>query len=78
LNVYPNPSPTVVNFNLKGYQGKTFTAVLTNLYGKQIGTQTFKVNSTGNYTLPGVATTGTYILNINGDKLIKSSRVLVQ
>jgi len=78
LNVYPNPGTSNVNFNLKGYQGKIFTATLTSLYGKQLGKQTFTVNGDQTYTLPTTATSGTYILNIIGDNFKQSSRVLVQ
>jgi hypothetical protein len=78
LDVYPNPSAQNINFNLKGYQGKTFTVTLTSLYGKPMGTQTFSVNGDENYTLATTATTGTYILNVNGDNLKQSSRVLVK
>jgi hypothetical protein len=78
LNVYPNPGPSSVNFNLKGYQGKTFTATLTSLMGKQLGKQTFTATPDGIYTLPTNAPTGTYILNIQGGSLTKATRVLIQ
>ena len=79
LNVYPNPANANVSFDLKNYTGKTFTATVTSLYGKQVSKQTIAVTSDGHYVLPTNASTGTYILNINGDNgLAKSSRVLVQ
>lgn len=78
LNVYPNPSNSSVSFDLKGYSGKTFTVQVTSLYGKQVAKQTVLVNSDEHYVISTTASTGTYILNISGDGLAKSSRVLVQ
>ncbi|RYE18752.1 MAG: T9SS type A sorting domain-containing protein, partial [Sphingobacteriales bacterium] len=78
LNVYPNPAKSNVSFDLKGYTGKTFNATLTSLYGKKITSQTLFTNSSGSYILPTNASSGTYILNIKGDKLGTSTKVLVQ
>ncbi len=78
LSVYPNPGASNVNFTLKGYQGKTFTATLTSLYGKQLGAKTFSVSEDQTYTLATNAVAGVYILYINGENLNQTSRVLVQ
>lgn len=78
LNVYPNPANTNLSFDLKGYKGKTFTVTVTSLYGKQLLKQIVDVNAAEHYSLPTAASSATYILNINGDGLAKSSRVIVQ
>jgi hypothetical protein len=78
LNVYPNPSNSNVSFDLKGYSGKTFDIVVTSLFGNQVAKQTVLVSSSGHYVIPTTASSGIYILNISGDGLAKSIRVLVQ
>ena len=78
LNVYPNPAKTNVSFALTGYSGSSFTATITDLYGKPIGKQTLNVNPNGQYVLNTNMSPGTYILNINGNGLSKASRVMVQ
>jgi hypothetical protein len=78
LNVYPNPSTSSVNFNLKNYQGKTFTVTLTSMFGKQFGKQTFAASAGGVYSLPTNAPAGTYVLSIHGSNLAKNSIVLIQ
>ncbi|RYZ97114.1 MAG: T9SS type A sorting domain-containing protein [Sphingobacteriaceae bacterium] len=79
FNVYPNPATSgKVSFDLKGYTGKTLTATLTSLYGKQLNKQTFNVNATERYTLDAHTSPGTYILNISGDGVTKSNKVLLQ
>lgn len=78
LNVYPNPAKTNVQFALTGYTGQTFTATVTDLFGKTIGKQTLQVSPDGKYTLDANVSPGTYILNINGGGVSKVTRVMVQ
>jgi hypothetical protein len=78
LNVYPNPAKNNVSFALTGYSGASFTATVTDLYGKPIGKQTLNVTQDGKYVLNTSMSPGTYILNINGNGLSKASRVMVQ
>ncbi len=78
LKVSPNPAKSNVSFNLKGYSGKTFNATLTTLYGRQMNKKVITVNQSGNYTLDSNIPAGTYLLNIEGKGIAKSSRVLVQ
>jgi hypothetical protein len=69
LSVYPNPGASNVNLTLKGYQGKTFTAALTSLYGKQLGAKTFSVSEDQTYTLTTNIVAGVYVLYYKRRKL---------
>jgi len=78
LNVYPNPAKANVSFGLTGYTGKTFTATITDLFGKTMSKQTLQVRTDGKYVLDANVPAGTYILNINGSGISKATRVMVQ
>ncbi|WP_205780606.1 hypothetical protein [Mucilaginibacter limnophilus] len=78
FNIYPNPATTSICFKLTGYKGRTLTATLTTLYGKTVSREILYVNAEGRYTLHHSPISGTYVLNIWGEKLAKSGKVFVQ
>ncbi|RYZ96250.1 MAG: T9SS type A sorting domain-containing protein [Sphingobacteriaceae bacterium] len=78
FDVYPNPSKGKVQFALKGYTGGDITVTLSDLFGKTIGKETFKVNSTETYILQARPSAGTYVVNVTGTGLSKSAKVILQ
>ncbi|MEO6149322.1 MAG: T9SS type A sorting domain-containing protein [Mucilaginibacter sp.] len=78
FDVYPNPAKGNVQFALKGYKGSEITATLTNMFGKVLGRETFRVNGNENYTLRARPAAGTYIVNLSGAGLAKSAKVILQ
>ncbi|RYE19021.1 MAG: T9SS type A sorting domain-containing protein [Sphingobacteriales bacterium] len=79
FSVYPNPVSADVSFGLKDYTGKQVTATLTDLFGKVITTETLNINAQQHYTLKvRPAQRGTYILNVSGEGLRETAKVLVQ
>ena len=80
LSIYPNPANSGnVSFDLQNYTGKTLTATLTNINGRQVVSQQFTASKTGKYRFNTTAQPGLYVLNIQGDDgTIKSGKVLVE
>ncbi|RYZ99240.1 MAG: T9SS type A sorting domain-containing protein, partial [Sphingobacteriaceae bacterium] len=81
LTVYPNPTNTGIGFVLDNYNGKDINVLLTNLNGKTIHTENFKMISTSAYYKLGISKTlgaGIYILKLTGSGLTESRKVVVQ
>ncbi|CAN5174593.1 hypothetical protein BH11BAC6_BH11BAC6_08210 [soil metagenome] len=81
LSVYPNPSKGAINFRVQDYSGNNVTATLTNSNGKIIHSETIKeIQANATYTLnvkqqpaPGI-----YILQLKGEGLQQTIKVVVQ
>ncbi|WP_158638305.1 T9SS type A sorting domain-containing protein [Panacibacter ginsenosidivorans] len=81
LTVYPNPAKAVINFILRDYTGNNIVATLTNNSGRIIHQENIKaVQANVKYALnmkqqpaPGI-----YILQLKGEGLSESIRVVVQ
>jgi hypothetical protein len=81
LSVYPNPAKAVINFILQDYTGNNVVVTLTNNSGRLIHMENIKeVQANVKYTLnmkqqpaPGI-----YILQLKGEGLSESMRVIVQ
>ncbi len=80
VTVYPNPSHGDVNFLLQNYAGTSVKAVLTNVSGKRVHEEVIAVTASGTYKLhlASQLPAGIYILNLEGDGLSQTVRVMVQ
>ncbi|RYZ56280.1 MAG: T9SS type A sorting domain-containing protein [Sphingobacteriales bacterium] len=77
FSIYPNPVAANVAFALKGYKGKSITVTLTDLFGKAVARETFKVSPEERYILKAKPSKGTYILNVAGNDFSRSGKVFV-
>lgn len=81
VSVYPNPAKSVINFTLRDYSGKNIVVTLTNNSGRIIHSEIIKdIQANATYTLntkqqpaPGI-----YVLNLKGDGLSETIKVVVQ
>jgi hypothetical protein len=78
LNVYPNPTTSLIQFSLRGYNGSSFNVILSNLIGRVAARETFNVVGNGIYILKNKPADGLYILTLTGRGLYKSSWVIVR
>ena len=81
VSVFPNPAKSTINFMLHNFAGKNVVATLINNSGRVVHTETIKdIQSDVRYTLqtrqqpaPGV-----YVLQLKGEGLTESIKVIVQ
>lgn len=78
VNVYPNPAHSQIQFKLQGYNGGNFTAMLCDMSGKVVTKENFLTATNEVYQLNATAKSGTYILQLTGEGLKKSSKVIVE
>jgi len=81
LSAYPNPAKAVINFSLQSYSGINVIATLTNSNGKIIHRETIKeIQANTKYTLniKQQPAPGMYILQLKGNGLSETIKVLVQ
>lgn len=77
LRVHPNPTHAPIKFILRGYEAGSFQAILSNLSGRVIASETYKVVSSGVYSFQNKPTPGIYILKLTGNGLSISAKVVV-
>lgn len=78
--VYPNPVKDKLFIRLPGYRTSALTAVLFDMSGKAVIREKLKPDSNGTYILPvnTVNVSGSYILNVSGEKLNSNFKVMVE
>jgi hypothetical protein len=81
LSVYPNPAKAVINFSLQNYSGNNVIATLSNSNGRVIHQETIKeMQANTKYTLniKQQPAPGMYVLQLKGNGLSKTIKVVVQ
>lgn len=81
VSVFPNPAKSTINFMLHDFAGKNVVATLINNSGKVVHTETIKdIQPDVRYTLQTrqQPAPGMYVLQLKGDGLAESIKVIVQ
>jgi hypothetical protein len=78
LVIYPNPTPASVHFAFSGYSGKQIMVSISDTFGAAVQKETIQANSAHQYTLTKKLPKGIYIMNVVGDGVSKTSKVIVQ
>ena len=81
VKLYPNPVRSDINVILQNYPGSQITAILSNVSGKIIHEEIIQVNQSANsykLNLKSKPAAGLYILQLKGEGLSESIKVVVQ
>jgi hypothetical protein len=79
VSIFPNPTPKVINVNIKNILSQEVTISLSNISGSTLIEQKFNSNETGNYELNinKDLSPGTYLVKINAGTFSHVAKVLV-